>query len=134
MSEDAPKKEAGRPRIEFDLKRVETLGIIHAPYSLIAKDFGVSDSTIDDRMQNDPDFRAAYARGQRRTNEQLRSKQIQVALNGNVRMLIWLGKQNLGQMEPRDRFALEEIEALKERLAKLEKAGANGKANGDARN
>lgn len=32
-------------------------------------------------------------------NQSLRKKQLQIALKGNVVMLIWLGKQYLGQVD-----------------------------------
>jgi len=35
----------------------------------------------------------------------LRRKQIEVALKGNVSMLIWLGKQMLGQMDKQELIA-----------------------------
>lgn len=40
-------------------------------------------------------------RGRAERRLKLRQKQTEIALGGNVSMLIWLGKNELGQMEPR---------------------------------
>lgn len=45
------------------------------------------------------DFYKAYRKGQALLKASLRRKQIAVAMTGSVAMLIWLGKQHLGQQE-----------------------------------
>jgi len=44
-------------------------------------------------------FAEAYKKGVELCNSALRSKQVKLALAGNVTLLIWLGKQRLGQTE-----------------------------------
>ncbi len=115
---------------EFDLLLVEELGIRHAPYIVMATRLKCSRGTVQNRMDEKGEFWTAYKRGMDNTNESLRSKQIDVALGGNVGMLIWLGKQRLGQMEPRDRRfdeAIADIAALKQQLADTQAAMAGAK-------
>jgi hypothetical protein len=45
------------------------------------------------------DFCIAFEKGRSLLNSSLRRKQIQVAMSGNVTMLIWLGKQHLSQTD-----------------------------------
>ena len=94
------RKRAGRPRIEFDLEAVEGLGRIGATAPEMAHILPASQSTIEHRMADrDSDFSKAYEKGRSLLNGSLRRKQIQVAMSGNVTMLIWLGKQVLGQTD-----------------------------------
>lgn len=44
-------------------------------------------------------FEIFLIKGKANLKERLKRKQIQVAMQGNVTMLIWLGKQYLGQAE-----------------------------------
>lgn len=44
-------------------------------------------------------FEIFLIKGRANLKERLKRKQIQVAMQGNVTMLIWLGKQYLGQAE-----------------------------------
>ena len=93
------KRKAGRPRIEFDLAIVEGLGRIGATIEEMAAVLPASKRTVADRMADGGDFRIAYERGRAQLKTGLRRKQIQVAMTGSVAMLIWLGKQQLGQQE-----------------------------------
>lgn len=91
---------AGRPPIEFDLAIVEGLGRIGATLEEMAAVLPASRRTVADRMADaSGDFRTAYEKGRAQLKTGLRRKQIQVAMTGNVAMLIWLGKQQLGQQE-----------------------------------
>jgi hypothetical protein len=70
----------------------------------IAAFFNVSQQAIDDMLRRDPTFRAIMDRGKALGRGKLRSYQFQAASKGNPIMLIWLGKQMLGQRdEPGDR-------------------------------
>lgn len=44
-------------------------------------------------------FADVIKKGRERGKSSLRRKQFEMAMNGNVTMLIWLGKQHLGQTE-----------------------------------
>jgi len=98
--EPASGKVRGRPRIELDLKVVEGLGSIGATAAEMAQILPASQSTIEHRLadRTSEEYRA-YARGRARLNTSLRRKQVEVAMSGNVTMLIWLGKQLLFQQD-----------------------------------
>ena len=56
---------------------------------------GVSIATL----ERDLTFRERHKVGKAQSNISLRRKQYQIAMKGNITMLVWLGKQNLGQTE-----------------------------------
>jgi len=85
-----------RPKIDIDPDQVEKLAAIGCKTKEIAAWFGVSDDTISRR------FAAEMEKGQANLRMSLRRKQIEVALKGNVSMLIWLGKILLEQVERRE--------------------------------
>lgn len=89
----APKSKGGRPQLEIDPALVERLASIHCPTVEIAAAVGCSVDTLDRR------FADVIAKGRENGKTRLRKKQLEVALAGNVSMLIWLGKQMLGQAE-----------------------------------
>ena len=82
-----------RKKLDIPEKEVEKLASYGLSSEDIADFFGVSKSTIDHRFCN------VIKKGRMFVKIKLRKKQIDVALKGNVPMLIWLGKQMLGQKE-----------------------------------
>jgi len=92
----------GRPKIEFDLEQVERLAMLQCTYEELAAFFDCSVDTIGRRMEDDPDFCGAYKRGLEKGKMSLRRYQWRAAESGNVTMLIWLGKQHLGQTDKQD--------------------------------
>jgi hypothetical protein len=92
-----PKNESkiatGRPLAVVDAKLVENLAGIGCPNSEIASIVGVSVDTLARRFAED------INKGRNGGKTRLRKKQIELALAGNVTMLIWLGKQMLGQSD-----------------------------------
>jgi len=60
---------------------------------------GVSVDTIQRRKRSSEEFCGAIKKGQATTRNSLRRLQLKKALEGNVTMLIWLGKQLLGQSD-----------------------------------
>jgi hypothetical protein len=91
MSEE-PKK-AGRPKLGLDADLVEKLAGIGCPTSEIAAIVGCSVDTLD------RNFAEVMNKGRENIKTRLRKKQIDTAMSGNVVMLIWLGKQMLGQSD-----------------------------------
>jgi DNA-binding CsgD family transcriptional regulator len=66
--------------------------------------FGLTNKEIADALEYNEDtlkrnFEIFLTKGRANLKQRLKSKQIQVAMGGNVSMLIWLGKQYLDQSE-----------------------------------
>lgn len=120
--ETEARRRAGRPSIQFDLAVVEGLGRLGATAHEMAHVLPASLSTIEHRMAKETsDFYRAYQRGRALLNASLRRKQIQVAMSGNVTMLIWLGKQHLFQQ---DRNLLARVDLSKCTDKQLERIAA----------
>jgi len=99
MAEQQQKHPGGRPRIELDLRQVEELARIGCTEEDMAAVLGVSVDTIQRRKRESEQFRGVIEKGQASLRNSLRRLQVRKALEGNVAMLIWLGKQLLGQKE-----------------------------------
>jgi len=89
----------GRPRIKIDYKQVEQLAAMQCTDEEIAAVLGVERSTIKRRKKDDDEFCTAYKKGKERGKASLRRMQFKAAEGGNATMLIWLGKQYLGQSD-----------------------------------
>lgn len=83
----------GRPIKNIDPKLVQDLAAIGCKTTEIASIVGVSVDTLDRR------FAEEMEKGRSNLRATLRRWQIESAKKGNVAMLIWLGKQLLGQTE-----------------------------------
>lgn len=81
----------------------------------IAAFFSVSRKTIE-RRKSDDDFREVMEQGKLKGLVSLRQAQFKAALGGNTTMMVWLGKQLLGQ---RDKFS-DEPEKQSEPVTKIE--------------
>jgi hypothetical protein len=88
-----------RPAKPIDIRQVEELARIGATEEDMAAVLGVSVDTIQRRKRASEEFCGAIKRGQAATRNSLRRLQLKKALEGNVTMLIWLGKQLLGQSD-----------------------------------
>lgn len=77
-------------------KQVEKLASYGLTNKEIAEALGFDDSTLKRKFEN------FLTKGKANLKQRLKRKQIEVAMNGNVSMLIWLGKQYLGQAEKLD--------------------------------
>lgn len=89
----------GRPRKEFDLEKVAKLAAMQCTDAEIAAFFDVHPSQITRRKASDAAFRNAIEKGREDGKMSLRRLQWRVAERGNTVMLIWLGKQYLGQTD-----------------------------------
>jgi len=83
----------GRPLIPIDPEEVLKLSQLGCKNDEIADFFGCSAQTIETRFQPELD------KGRSELKISLRRLQIQAAEKGNVVMMIWLGKQLLGQID-----------------------------------
>jgi len=88
-----------RPIKPIDIRQVEELARIGCTEDDMAAVLGVSVDTIQRRKRSSEEFCGAIKRGQATTRNSLRRLQLKKALEGNVTMLIWLGKQLLGQSD-----------------------------------
>jgi hypothetical protein len=80
----------------IDLGQLEKLSALQCSQAEIAEWFRVGHATIERRLQR-PEYREVMARGRALGRISLRRMQWQAARAGNAAMLIWLGKQYLGQ-------------------------------------
>jgi len=83
----------GRPKKPIDPKMVQDLASIGCKTTEIATMLEVSVHTLDRR------FAQEMAKGRENLKMSLRRWQLEAAKKGNVTMLIWLGKQMLGQQD-----------------------------------
>lgn len=91
-------RKRGRPALNIPLAKIEAFCQIHATDEEIAAHFGCSRKTIE-RLKKKPAYAAAFEKGRADGKISLRRAQYQEALKGSPSMLIWLGKQLLGQKE-----------------------------------
>lgn len=83
----------GRPKIDIDPDMVLKFAQLGCTVKEIANHFGCTDDTIINRFSEELD------KGRANLRMSLRQMQLKSASNGNVAMLIWLGKQMLGQLD-----------------------------------
>jgi hypothetical protein len=98
----------GRPKKEFDLEQVRLMGQFKATYATIADWFRCSTKTVERAMKDESEFCLSYKKGFADTKLKLSEAQIKYALNGSAPLLIWLGKQYLGQKDP-DKSVVDEV-------------------------
>ena len=87
------KKKVGRPKIEIDEELLYKLATIHCTMKEMSDILEVSQDTL---KRN---FAHIIDKGKSDGKMRLRRKQVEVAMSGNHTMLIWLGKQMLGQSD-----------------------------------
>lgn len=89
----------GRPPAEIDLEVVRNAAGIGCSVNEIASVLGLSRSTIHKYMALNPEVQEAIDEGRDKGCETLRRLQWHKAEVGSDTMLIWLGKQMLGQRD-----------------------------------
>jgi AraC-like DNA-binding protein len=104
----------GRPPLPIPAKTVEELAARGCTVEEIAGILGCSRDTIE------RNFAAQVALGRNRLAEKLRGKQVDLAMNGSVPLLIWLGKQYLGQKEKSEAVVREEVVTIEEIAPKVQ--------------
>lgn len=85
-------------------KQVFELAKLHCTYEEIANILDISKGTLTNR------FKQVIQKGYEDVKRSLRKKQLELARSGNVTMLIWLGKQYLGQTDKINQSGLSEEE------------------------
>ena len=113
IKSDASK--GGRPRFDFSdkLPLVRKLASIQCTDEEIAAGIGCSQDTLARGRKREPDLDAAILEGRASGRMSLRRAQYRKAMDGNPAMLIWLGKQVLGQ---RERVDLENMDEMPESI------------------
>lgn len=91
----------GRPKSPLSAAILEEMIADGATMEEVADLHGVVRQTLYNRIEQEPAFMDALKRGRARAGATLRKTQVTLARAGNPAMLIWLGKQMLGQREPR---------------------------------
>lgn len=92
----------GRPKKEIDWGIFEELCNIQCTQAEIASVLKVHHETLEIKIKENYEepYLEVYKRFSAGGKSSLRRKQYKVAMDGNVSMLIWLGKQFLDQKEP----------------------------------
>lgn len=108
------KRKVGRPPKEFDQKNFESLCQIQCTEEEICQFFSCSEKTLNKwcREKYGANFSQVFREKRGVGKISLRRAQFQAAINGNASLLIWLGKQYLGQSESAGTEEKKEIEDL----------------------
>lgn len=83
-----------RPKLVIDEEQVKKLAAINCSYAEMAAVLDCNESTLLRR------YAEVIQKGRANGKMSLKRKQYELAMGGNVTMLIWLGKQLLDQREP----------------------------------
>jgi len=91
----------GRPLKVINWEEVDKLIALQCTRDEIASFIGVDETTLKDaiRREHGLDFPSYFALKRGAGKASLRRRQFESALEGNATMLIWLGKQWLGQTD-----------------------------------
>lgn len=91
----------GRPRIELKWDDFEKLCSLHCTRIEIAEFFDCSEDTIERHVKRHykETFAVVFKKKSSKGKISLRRQQYEAAQKGNITMLIWLGKQYLGQTD-----------------------------------
>lgn len=102
--EDTTVNKGGRPRIELDYNTIDKLCAIQCTGEEIASVLNIDYDTLNRRIKQDTDmsFTEYFIKKAGNGKASLRRRQFELAANGNVTMLVWLGKQYLGQSDKSD--------------------------------
>lgn len=95
------KGEGGRPKVAIDWEQYRRLCRFQATLAEIASWFSCSMDTIERAVKAEEGvtFADSYKRWSANGKVSLRRAQYKAAMKGNPAMLIWLGKQQLGQTD-----------------------------------
>jgi len=89
----------GRKAVKIDKEQVQALARLGCTWDEIADVLGVARSTLGKNMKTDKGVRDAYERGIAEGDVSIRRAQYDSAMQGKTAMLIWLGKNRLGQTD-----------------------------------
>jgi len=89
----AAKPKTGRPLLDIDPEQVKMLAMIDCSYAEMAAVLNCDPKTLSNR------FSQVIEKGREEGKSSLKRAQFKAAMKGNPTMLIWLGKQRLGQAD-----------------------------------
>ena len=101
-----PLLKRGPKLIEVDESKIADWAQIGFRWADIAVELEMTSRTLRRYRATNPLIDRAYEKGLARMRRSLRSKQYEIAMKGNVTMLIWLGKNELGQADKKDTRSL----------------------------
>lgn len=116
----------GSQKAEINLRICTNSGLIGCTNDEIATLLGISRTTFYEHMSRDPKIGEAIDAGRNQGKATLRRLQWAAAQKGNTTMLIWLGKQMLGQKDKVEHGVDETLEDLLTRLADEDTNGRPG--------
>src|SRR5690606_6388332 len=99
MARTSTGRSRGRPKAPIDLALVEKLAGIQCTEEEIAAVLEIHPETFRRRKRQEPEIAEALERGRSKGRVSLRRAQWKAAEGGNSTMLVWLGKQYLGQRD-----------------------------------
>lgn len=116
-----------RPKIEIDFKIVKRLCGIQCTGEEIASVLQIDYDTLNARIKEEykVGFSEYYKKESAVGKISLRRLQWKAADRGNVSMLIWLGKQYLGQTDKQEFSGIEPIKLVIEHVGKRKKDTSN---------
>ena len=88
-----------RPPRPMSLEDLEGLGRLQCTNAELGAYFGLTERQIISRRATDPELDECIKRGQNQGRISLRRQQFAAALDGDRTMLVWLGKNVLGQRD-----------------------------------
>jgi hypothetical protein len=105
MVKATPKKRITKPLHQLDYKKLDAMCAIHCTGEECAAILGISYDTLNRALKRDGNkgFAEHFAQKGSTGKMSLRRKQYDLAIEGNPTMLIWLGKQWLGQIDKSER-------------------------------
>ena len=100
-----PGGKGGVPEVEFDLDDLEEMAALGIPNERMARLLHISKATLQHAVSDTPEVEDAIEMGRARLDRSLRTAQVRTGLSigtpGSATMLIWLGKNLLGQRDVR---------------------------------
>ncbi|MDI6756426.1 MAG: hypothetical protein QME32_00220 [Endomicrobiia bacterium] len=93
-----------KPRTEtiIDREKLQALAQIQCTDAEMCAVLNISDYTLQAIQERDPSILEIIKKGRAEGRSSLRRKQFKAAMDGNITMLIWLGKQYLGQTDKQE--------------------------------
>jgi hypothetical protein len=123
------KNKGGRPRAEINIEQVKTLAGLNCTEQEIAAVLGITHRTWIRHKKQDPELEEMVEQGKLTGNASLRRTQWQTAMDGNVTMQIWLGKNRLGQSD-KQQIEQHQIERLV--ITRADDEGTETQTTGEA--